>query len=253
LCWNLGAEFAEVTPVKALIPLIPLYMMSFCSCKAAPGGSCHVDEARCLDKTREIVCDPDLLTFVETPCKGKGGCSTVNERTACDMSGNAPGDPCSKADEGVAVCAGSDAMLACHRRKFERVPCRGPRGCAMAGERASCDQSIAEFGESCRKPGAQACSVAGDQVLACTDGKMTTQYFCRGEARCSSAGGKLACDQSVARLGDSCDKKLEGTVACSEDKKQIITCRGEHFVASEKCKRGMRCRAVDQATKCERP
>jgi len=241
-----------VTLVKALIPLIPLWVMSFCSCKPAPGGSCHVDEARCLDQKREIVCDPELLTFVETPCKGKQGCTTKDERTACDMSGNAPGDPCSKADEGVAVCAGTDAMLACHGRRFEQVPCRGPRGCAMSGERASCDQSVADFGETCSKPGAQACSVDGAQVLACRDGKMTTQYFCRGESRCSAAGGKLACDQTVARLGDSCDKKLDGHVACSEDKKAIITCQNEHFVSSEKCKRGTRCAVLGQSTKCER-
>ena len=228
-------------------------MMSFCACKPVAGGSCHEGEAQCLDQKRAVVCDPELLTFIETPCRGKAGCRTAQERTACDMSGNTVGDSCSKADEGVAVCVGNDAMLACHGRRFERVPCRGPRGCAMAGEQASCDQSIAEPGESCKKPGAQACSVDGSQVLACRDGKMTPQYLCRGEGRCGSAGGKLSCDQTVARLGDECDAKLSGHIACSEDKKALITCQGERFVASEKCRPGTRCSVLGQATKCEKP
>lgn len=227
--------------------------MSFCGCKAAPGGSCRADEARCLDEQRALVCDPELLTFVETPCKGKAGCTTAHERTACDVSGNAPGDPCSKADDGVAVCVGSDAMLACRQRKFEHVPCRGPRGCTMSGDHASCDQSVAEPGEACKKPGAQACSADGTEVLACVEGKMAPQYWCRGEGRCRAAGGKLSCDQSVARLGDRCDAKLSGHVACSEDKRALIACQGERFTASETCRPGTRCSVLGSATKCERP
>ncbi|HYQ14120.1 MAG TPA: hypothetical protein VEQ58_00120, partial [Polyangiaceae bacterium] len=175
------------------------------------------------------------------------------ERTACDISGNEPGDVCSKADEGVAVCAGPDAMLACHGRKFERVPCRGPRGCAMLGEQASCDQSVADVAEACNKPNAKACSVDLTQVLSCVDGQMAAQYFCRGPARCSSAGGKLACDQTVAKLGDSCDPGLSGHIACSEDKKALITCKDERFVPAERCKAGTVCIVNGQSTKCAKP
>jgi hypothetical protein len=239
--------------VKSLVSLVAFGLMGLGSCKPAPGRSCRVNEARCLDPKRELVCDPELLTFIEMPCKGKAGCVTAEERTSCDVSGNAEGDPCSKADEGIGVCAGSDAMLACHDRKFERVPCRGPRGCAMLGEQPSCDQSIAEAGESCKKAGAQACSVDGNQVLLCSEGKLTMQYVCRGQGRCSSTGGKLSCDQTIARLGDGCDKKLSGHIACSEDKKALITCQNERFVSSEKCKPGTLCSVLGQSTKCDRP
>lgn len=237
--------------VNARFPIVPLCLLSFLACKPRAGSSCESDEARCLDTSRALVCDEGKL--VETPCKGKAGCSTVQERTACDISGNAPGDACSKVDEGVAVCAGSDAMLACRARKFERVPCRGPRGCEMTGEQAHCDQSIAEPGEACKKPNAKACSTDRSQVLACVDGRMAPAYFCRGENRCSSAGGKLGCDQTVARLGDACDKALSGHVACSEDKRALITCQAERFVPSEKCKPGTTCTVSGQSTACSRP
>jgi hypothetical protein len=204
-----------------------------------------------LDAKRAIICDDGQ--FVETPCRGKAGCSTVQERTACDISGNQPGDVCSKSDEGVAVCAGDDAMLACHGRKYERVPCHGPRGCQMVGAQVNCDQSVAEPGEPCKKDGAKACSVDQAQVLSCKDGRLGAQYWCRGEGRCSSAGGKLACDQTVAKLGDLCDPSLSGHIACSEDRKSLITCQNERFVPSEKCKPGTSCTVSGQSTKCEKP
>jgi hypothetical protein len=236
--------------VKVLFSLIPLSLLGFLSCKPAAGSSCSGREARCLDTQRAIVCDDGK--FVETPCKGKAGCSTVRERTSCDISGNQPGDVCSKSDEGVAVCR-DGALLACHGRKFESVPCRGPRGCEMLGEQASCDQSVAELGEACKKPDAKSCRVDKTQVLSCVDGRLAAQYACRGAGQCRSAGGKLSCDQTVAKLGDSCDKALSGHVACSEDKKALITCQGERFVPSEKCRPGTLCSVSGQSTRCEKP
>lgn len=228
-----------------------LGLVAFSSCKPGPGSSCDPLEARCLDAKRAIVCDNGK--FVETPCRGKTGCFTVQESTTCDFSANQPGDVCSKSNEGVAVCAGEDAMLACHGRKFERVPCRGPRGCEMVAGQPNCDQSVAEVGEACKKQNAKACSVDKTQVLSCSDGHMKAHYACRGEGQCSSAGGKLACDQTVAKLGDTCDKALSGHIACSEDKKSLITCQNERFVPSEKCKPGTLCTVAGQSTKCEKP
>lgn len=231
--------------------LFPLCLLGLVSCKPSVGSSCDVHEARCLDAQRAIVCDDGK--FVEAPCRGKAGCTTVRERTACDITGNQPGDACSRNDEGVAVCRGERAMLACHGRKFESVPCRGPRGCETVAEQANCDQSVAEAGEACKKQGAKACSVDKAQVLSCVDGRMQSLYFCRGAGQCSSAGGKLGCDQSVARLGDSCDRGLTGHIACSEDKRARVTCKDERFVASEKCKAGTLCAVSGQSTKCGAP
>lgn len=235
-----------------LSPLsLALGALSLAACKPAAGSSCDAGEARCLDAKRSLVCDDGKL--VETPCKGKAGCSTLQESTTCDISGNEPGDACVKGDEGVATCAGSDAMLACHQRKFERVPCRGPRGCEVVGTQTSCDQSIAEPGEACKKLGAKACSVDKSRVLACAEAGMQELYLCRGDGGCSSNGGKLSCDQTVAKLGDACDKGLDGHVACSDDHKALLSCNGEKFVASEKCKPGTVCTVSGQSTSCAKP
>lgn len=253
LDWKEVAEFAEVGAVKPAFSLIlvGLSALCFCACKPGPGSSCDPREARCLDAHRAIVCDDGR--FREVPCRGKAGCSTVGETTSCDFSGNQAGDACGRGNEGVAACAGDDAMLSCHGRKLERVPCRGPRGCEMFGAQANCDQSVAELGEVCKKQNAKACSADKSQVLFCNDGRMSVQYHCRGVGQCSSAGGKLACDQTVAKLGDVCDKSLGGHVACSEDKKSLVTCRNERFVPFEKCKLGTLCAVSGQSTKCEKP
>jgi hypothetical protein len=221
------------------------------SCKPAPGGKCDRGEARCLDATRGLVCDDGL--FVEVPCRGKGGCSTIQETTTCDISRNQAGDRCGKTDEGAALCAGDQAMLACRSGKFETVPCLGPRGCELVGGQPNCDQSIATAGDACKTDNAKACSADGNRVLACRLGRMSDLYECRGEKRCTSEGGKLSCDQTVARLGDSCDKGLSGHIACSPDKKALIQCESERFIASEKCKPGTVCTVSGQSTTCAKP
>ncbi|HXK16640.1 MAG TPA: hypothetical protein VNG33_02455 [Polyangiaceae bacterium] len=249
---------AQVRSVKALFSIIPLCLLGIFSCKPGPGSSCSAREMRCLDAKRAIVCDDGK--FVETPCKGKAGCLTQQESrqagstwTSCDISGNQPGDACGKDDEGIAVCEGDKSMLACHGRKYEAVPCRGPRGCEMVGAQANCDQSIAEAGEPCKKDNAKACSADQSQVLSCKAGRLAQLYLCRGETHCSSVGGKLACDQTVAHLGDVCDKTMNGSTACSDDKKSVLICQSERFVSSEKCKPGTTCAVSGQSTKCEKP
>ena len=81
---------------------------------------------------------------------------------------------------------------------------------------------------------------------------MTELYQCRGDGKCRSQAGKLACDQTVAKIGDRCDKVLAGHIACSEDQKALILCKDERFVASEACRAGSRCTVNGQSTKCER-
>lgn len=226
----------------------PWLALVLSACKPAPGSSCDAGEARCLDAKRSLVCEDGK--FVETPCKGKSGCSTAEETTTCDISGNEPGDVCVKGDEGAATCTARDAMLACHHGKFEKVPCRGPRGCEVTGAQASCDQSVAEAGEGCSKAAAKSCSTDKTHVLSCVEGTMREQYWCRGEAGCTSSGGKLSCDQTVAKLGDACDPGLDGHVACSDDKKALLTCNGAKFISSEKCKPGTECVVNGSATSC---
>ena len=227
--------------------------LSLSGCKPGPGSSCAEHEARCLDASREIVCDNGR--FVETPCRGKAGCVTDDQlqRTSCDISGNRPGDTCTHGSEGVAVCQGEHAMLSCHGGTFVSVPCLGAKGCQMLGEQASCDQSVASPGDPCKKENAKACAPDASQVLACQNGKMAPLYFCRGDQHCGVTGGKLACDQTVALPGDVCDKSLAGSTACSVDKKAVLACHDERFNAKEKCKPGTQCVVSGASTACDKP
>ena len=46
---------------------------------------------------------------------------------------------------------------------------------------------------------------------------------------------------------------LSGHIACSPDKKALIKCESERFVASEKCKPGTVCTVSGQSTTCAKP
>jgi hypothetical protein len=144
-------------------------------------------------------------------------------------------------------------MLACHRGKYATMSCRGTLGCSEQGGHAECDETVAESGESCAHDGKKACSGDGKRVLVCASGQTETRYQCRGERGCSVTSGKIDCDVSVARNGDACDVKFEGTYACTEDTLAIVRCINGRFEPDETCKHGMRCLAEPGTTRCAKP
>ena len=221
-------------------------------CKPSAGSSCDKGEARCLDGKHELVCQAGR--FIESPCNGPAGCGWTERGTSCDFSGNKPGDACSTDDEGAATCSDKDAMLACHGGKYALVPCRGSRGCLNAAGRASCDTSLAEPGDACNDESSKACSGDGSQVLICKQHAMQRFYLCRGASGCASSAGKLSCDTSIAKLGDACDKKLEGQAfSCTPDATSILVCKGGAFVVDQTCKAGQKCVLNGSATQCAKP
>ena len=221
------------------------------ACKPGPGSSCEKGEARCLDKQRELICQDGK--FVETPCRGPGGCSVAPEGVRCDISGNSAGDVCSTDEQGASACKDGQTMLSCRGGRYVAVPCRGPNGCQNEGTRSLCDQSMATLGDDCGTEGTKACSVDGREVLACKQGKMGPLVLCRGSRGCSAVGGKLDCDLSIAAEGDACDAKLEGHVACSRDAAKIVRCSGGRFVEDDTCKAGKRCVTSGTSTECAKP
>jgi hypothetical protein len=220
------------------------------ACKPAVGSSCATDEARCLDKSSQLSCDNGR--FIQTPCRGPAGCSTSDRGVRCDISGNRPGDACSRVDEGAASCVGQ-RMIVCRGGQYVFAECRGAKGCSNEAGRAVCDTSLALRGDACNKPGAKACSKDGKEVLSCQAGEMSFLYFCRGEVGCNAAGGKLNCDMSVADPGDACDRSMEGKNACSGDGSRILVCREHRFTDDEKCKPGTRCSTEGGGISCTKP
>ena len=145
-------------------------------------------------------------------------------------------------------------MLACHGGHYALVPCRGSRGCVNAEGRALCDTSLAEPGDVCHDENLKACSGDGSQVLICKQGTMQRFYLCRGAAGCASGAGKLSCDTSIAKLGDACDKKLEGQAfSCTPDAGEILVCKGGAFALDQTCKAGQKCQIVGSSTQCAKP
>jgi hypothetical protein len=220
-------------------------------CKPGVGSSCDQGESRCLNPNRALVCQKRV--FIETPCLGKDGCRVEPAGVACDIRGNRAGDPCSTDEEGAAMCADEKTLIACRKGKYARVPCRGPGGCTQDGANAHCDATVAEVGEPCAEEDKKACATNGRSVLACDKGRMTPKYECRGEHGCRVLERKVDCDLTIARLGDACDKLVEGTFACSEDARAIVRCESGKFVADEKCKGQARCLVEPGSTRCAKP
>ncbi len=222
------------------------------SCKPGVGSSCDKGEARCLDGQRELVCQAGKL--IETACRGPHGCSFTEQGTSCDFSSDKPGDACSTDDEGAATCNGKVTMLACHGGVYGVVPCRGARGCELADGRAACDTSIAEPSDACRDEGTKACAADRSAVLVCKDHAMAQFYPCRGVNGCGSAAGKLSCDTSIAKLGDPCDKKLEGQAfACAVDGASLLVCKAGAFALDQTCKSGQKCLTDGSSSHCGKP
>jgi len=222
------------------------------ACKPGVGSACDKGEARCIDGQRELACQAG--NFIETPCRGPRGCATSDKGTSCDFSADKPGDPCSSDDEGAATCTAKDAMLACRGGRYTVVSCRGTRGCTDAEGRALCDTSVAELNDACKDETSKACASDGSQVLICKDHAMVPLYPCRGANGCTVTGGKLSCDTSLAKLGDACDKKLDGQAfSCTPDGASILACKGGAFALDQACKAGQKCRVEDTRTQCAKP
>lgn len=231
-----------------LWPQIGSWILLCIGCRAGVGGQCEKGEARCLDGARALTCEAGQ--FIEVPCRGPKGCAAGPNATACDIKGSRAGDRCSRDEEGTAVCENEQALMACRDGHFVSSPCRGPQGCTLAGEQALCDASMGVLGDACREDGKKACALDHSVVLECRKHALAPLYRCRGPKGCALVEGKLDCDMSVAAEGDACDKRLEGHVACSPDHAATVVCKGGHFAADEKCKKGLTCSAEANQTHC---
>lgn len=228
-----------------------LFVLGLASCKPGPGSSCDKGEARCVDRTSQLVCQNGH--YIQAPCRGPRGCGLTPSGISCDISANQPGDVCSTDEEGASACVDAKTKIVCAGGKFVAGSCRGPKGCETQEGRPLCDMSIAEPGDVCKDSDkTKACSVDGKQYLVCTGAKMTMEFQCLGPNGCKSEGGKLSCDMTYARDKDPCTKEMEGKHACNLDKSSIVTCKGGKFVIDEECKGGTSCNA-EGTIRCEKP
>lgn len=235
--------------MRGLAVAFALSFVAF-GCKPGVGSSCEKGEARCQDKSTQLICQAGEM--IASPCRGPKGCQVQPTGVACDISANQAGDPCSTDEEGAGLCSDPKHIMTCTGGKYQVAECRGPTGCTTSGGRPTCDTTIAAPGDPC-KESSKACATDGKQVLMCTDGKMALAFHCLGEGGCKSQGGKLDCDLTVARVQDPCTKEMEGNVACNVDKSSIVICKGGKFSLDERCDKGKQCSTEGGSIRCTKP
>ncbi len=220
-------------------------------CKPKAGGACKLEMKEiCVDAKQSLVCHDGK--WEEMTCRGPGGCGKAGNDFTCDQTVAEEKDVCNLAND--FVCSGDKKnMLECQKNHWTfSQACLGDRACTMEQKKVICDNSTANAGDACREEDDYACSVDKKVALVCRSGKFATASICKGKNACKILGEKGAfkveCDDTVANIGDACDK--ENHYACAPDEKQIVKCVNKKFVGDDKCKSREKCAVKGELVGC---
>lgn len=224
----------------------------FAGCKPKAGASCKMETKEvCVGDKLALACHDGK--WEEMPCKGPAGCAKTGNDNVCDQSVVDDKDVCNLA--GDVVCqSDKKGMLECQKNRWGFAQtCLGERGCTTEGKKVHCDNSIANLGDACREEDDYGCTPDKKSAVVCRGGKFVLSGNCRGKNACRVGGDKVAgfkveCDDSIAPIGDPCEK--EGHYACTPDEKQIVKCVGKKFVADDKCKGREKCGIKGELVGC---
>lgn len=231
--------------MRSLSLLVPFTALLLSACTPEVGGSCSDGDVTCKDANTKLFCKDGK--YVAMACKGEEGCKEKDGTLTCDISGNADGDVCAKANEGKGRCSpDGKSQVLCLDEKVAVIPCRGENGCETNGDTSTCDRSIAKVDERCRNTG-KACSDDKKQMLRCEEDKYIVDSECRGEKGCRVEGSKVICDQSVGLAGDPC---TSGS-ACSADGKQMLSCQDGKLALQTHCRGENGCRRDGSKIRCD--
>lgn len=142
------------------------------------------------------------------------------------------------------ICTGDKAALVCHDGKWEEMSCRGATGCVKNGAEGVCDQSVAAENDVCNVAGDFVCGADKKEMLECKKNHWGLAQRCLGERGCTLEQKKVACDNSVAAVGDVCLE--EDDYACSVDKKSALVCRSGRFSLASNCKGKNGCKVTTE-------
>lgn len=231
---------------------VALVAVTLVGCKPKQGGSCKIETKEvCTDEKKALVCHD--AKWEEIACKGEKGCQRNGNDSTCDQSVAGDGDRCNLV--GDFVCTqDKQAMLECKGNKWTLVQgCLGERACVIEAKKVTCDNSIANAGDGCREEDDYACSPDKKSALVCKQGKFTVASKCSGKGGCKvggdkASGFKVECDDSIANVGDPCEK--DSHYACAPDEKQIVKCVNKKFVADDKCKGREKCAVKGEQVGC---
>jgi hypothetical protein len=221
-------------------------------CKPKAGASCKIETKEvCIAEKQALVCHDGK--WDEMPCRGPNGCAKNGSESSCDQTVAEDKDVCNLPNDYV-CSSDKKGMLECSKNHWSFVQsCIGERGCVMEAKKVTCDNSIANLGDACREEDDYACSPQKDNALVCRSGKFVIASNCKGKNHCrvtgdKGAGFKVECDDSVAAIGDPCDK--EGHFSCSPDEKQIVKCTAKKFAGDDKCRRNEKCAVKGELVGC---
>ena len=213
------------------------------ACKPKAGQGCKIERKEaCIDEKKALACQDGK--WEEMPCRGSAGCSKLGKDEVCDQTAAEKEDVCNLVGDFVCT-ADKEGMLECSKNKWTFVQtCLGERGCTMEAKKVSCDNSIANASEACRQDEDYACSPDKKAALVCRGKQFVHASLCKGPKGCrvtgdKSAGFKVECDDSVAAIGDACEK--EEHFSCATDERSILKCKHKKFELDEKCRAKEKC------------
>jgi len=225
------------------ILLVAALFGALAACKPKAGASCKIETKEvCVEDRKALACHDGK--WEEMSCKGPDGCSKSSGEHTCDQSVAEDKDVCNLADDYVCT-SDKKAMLQCTKNKWTLVQsCLGERACVMEKKKVTCDNSIANLGDTCREEEDYACAIDKKVALACRGGKFVQASLCKGPSGCRVSKAdqgryKVECDDSVAAAGDPCEK--EEHFSCATDEKTILKCKGKKFEVEDKCKAREKC------------
>jgi hypothetical protein len=208
-------------------------------CKPKAGASCKIETKEvCVSEKQALVCHDGK--WEEMSCKGPNGCAKSGNESTCDQTVAEDKDVCNLVNDYV-CSSDKKGMLECTKNRWSFVQsCLGDRACVMEQKKVTCDNSIANVGDDCREEDDYACTPDKKNALVCKGKKFGIASNCKGKNACrvtgdKATGFKVECDDSIANIGDPCDK--EGHFACAPDEKQIVKCVGKKFIADDKCQK----------------
>jgi hypothetical protein len=146
-----------------------------------------------------------------------------------------------------ATCEDATTVLACQGGVLVSARCHGPNGCSRLGNKVTCDDSVAEEGDTCLDTDAEnhACSADKKTHLVCDEGKFRTAQVCRGPKACTIKGELPTCDTHLGQKDDVCTKA--GSFSCAVDRKTRLLCRDGKMQIDRFCRGQSGCREADFA------
>jgi len=236
-----------------LVAFLAASSFAAAGCKPKAGAACKIETKEvCIDGKQALACHDGK--WEEMTCRGPNGCGKAGNEVACDQSVAEDKDVCNLVNDFV-CSSDKKGMLECTKNRWTfSQSCLGERTCSMEAKRVTCDNSLANIGDTCREEDDYACGLPDKKnAIVCRSGKFVLASNCKGKNGCKVGGDKekgfkVECDDSIANAGDACDK--EGHYSCTPDEKQIVRCIAKKYVTDDKCKKNEKCAVKGELVGC---